>query len=54
MADIPPRQTERRLDDSAADMGTLVGLGLVEEQPKPQYAGLFLEPDIPPAAEDAA
>ncbi|MFB8033415.1 hypothetical protein ACFC5Z_10730 [Streptomyces sp. NPDC056004] len=25
-----------------------VGLGLSEGQPVPQYAGLFLEPDIPP------
>ncbi|MFG2631289.1 hypothetical protein [Streptomyces sp. NPDC048473] len=48
MADFPPRQVQRRLDDSAADMGTLVDLGLVEKQPKPQYAGLFVEPDIPP------
>lgn len=47
MADIPPRQVQRRIDDSAADMGTLVDLGLVEEQPVPQYAGLFIEPDIP-------
>ncbi|MFD4941127.1 hypothetical protein ACFVYE_21905 [Streptomyces sp. NPDC058239] len=54
MADIPQRQMQRRLDDSAADLGTPVDRGLVEEQPKPQYAGLFLEPDIPPAAEDAA
>ncbi|MFB6717621.1 MULTISPECIES: hypothetical protein [unclassified Streptomyces] len=29
-----------------------VGLGLAEEQPVPQCAGLFLEPDVPLAAED--
>ncbi|MFB6988988.1 hypothetical protein ACFC0C_33380 [Streptomyces sp. NPDC056178] len=51
MAGIPPRQVQRRTDDSAADMETLVDLGLVEEQPAPQYAGLFLEPDIPPVDE---
>ncbi|MEU2132291.1 hypothetical protein [Streptomyces sp. NPDC018352] len=47
MADFPPQQVKRRVDDSAADMGTLVDLGLAKEQPKPQYAGLFVEPDIP-------
>lgn len=31
MTDIPPRQLQRRIDDSAADMETLVDLGLVEE-----------------------
>lgn len=51
MPDTPPRQVQRRLDDSAADMATLVDLGLAEEQPVPQYAGLFLEPDTPPASE---
>ncbi|MFB8033416.1 hypothetical protein ACFC5Z_10735 [Streptomyces sp. NPDC056004] len=48
MAEFPPQQVQRRVDDSAADMETLVDLGLVEEQPVPQYAGLFVEPDIPP------
>ncbi|MFJ4738688.1 hypothetical protein [Streptomyces sp. NPDC088775] len=48
MADIPPQQVQRRVDDSAADMETLVDLGLAEEQPVPQYEGLFVEPDIPP------
>lgn len=49
MPDTPPRQVQRQLDDGAADMTTLVDLGLADEQPIPQYAGLFLEPDIPPA-----
>jgi len=39
----------RRQDDGAADLETLVDLGLAEEQPVPQYANLFLEPDVPPA-----
>ena len=52
--DTPPRQVVPRQDDGAADMGTLVDLGLAEEQPVPQYAGLFLEPDIPPAEPDDA
>ncbi|MGW1102696.1 hypothetical protein [Streptomyces sp. NPDC002540] len=37
MADIPPQQVQRRLDDTVAG-----------SPPKPQYAGLFVEPDIPP------
>ncbi|MCX5339719.1 hypothetical protein OG315_06860 [Streptomyces atratus] len=45
---------QRQVDDSAAGMETLVDLGLVEEQPVPKYAGLFLDPDIPLAAEDDA
>ncbi|MCX5108319.1 hypothetical protein OOK13_07225 [Streptomyces sp. NBC_00378] len=48
MTEFPPQQVQRRVDGSAADMETLVDLGLVEEQPVPQYAGLFVEPDIPP------
>lgn len=54
MPDTPPRPVQRRVDEGAADMGTLVDLGLVEEQPEPQYAGLFLEPDIPIVEPDDA
>lgn len=36
-----PVQVTRPLDDTAADMGTLIGMGLVEEQPVPS-------PDPPP------
>lgn len=53
MPDTPPRQVVPRQDDGAADMETLVDLGLAEEQPVPQYAELFLEPDIPPEAPPA-
>ncbi|MBQ1118528.1 hypothetical protein [Streptomyces sp. C3-3] len=49
MADTPPRPVERRIDEGAADLETLIDLGLAEEQPVPQYEGLFLEPDLPPA-----
>lgn len=52
MSDSPPRQVQRRLDDSAADTGTLVELGWIEEQPVPQSVGLFVEPDVPPLAEE--
>ncbi|MFI2354645.1 hypothetical protein ACH5AG_08160 [Streptomyces anulatus] len=47
MADTPPRQVERRIDEGAGDLETLIDLGLAEEQPVPQYEGLFLEPDLP-------
>ncbi|MBA2951981.1 hypothetical protein [Streptomyces himalayensis] len=49
------RPVARRVDESAADMGSLVRLGLADEQPvpAPQYEGLFLEPDIPPDDEPA-
>ncbi|MEU1434087.1 hypothetical protein ABZ438_08300 [Streptomyces sp. NPDC005786] len=47
MPDPQPRPVQRRLDDGAADMATLVDLGLADEQPVPQYQGLFLEPDLP-------
>ncbi|MEU2673630.1 hypothetical protein ABZ622_33170 [Streptomyces sp. NPDC007164] len=53
MPDFPPQQVQRRVDDSAADLGTLVDLGLAEEQPVPQYAGLFIEPDIPPPVDES-
>ncbi|WP_193433103.1 hypothetical protein [Streptomyces luteocolor] len=43
-----PRPMARRVDDSAADITSLVDLGLVEEPPEPSYEGLFVEPDIPP------
>lgn len=35
-AELPPeRPAIRAIDESAADMGTLVDMGLVEEQPEP-------------------
>jgi hypothetical protein len=49
MPDVPPQQVQRRVDEGAADLETLIDLGLAEEPPTPQYAGLFVEPDIPPA-----
>ncbi|WP_198544911.1 MULTISPECIES: hypothetical protein [unclassified Streptomyces] len=49
MADTPPRPVERRIDEGAGDLATLIDLGLAEEQPTPQYEDLFLEPDLPPA-----
>ncbi|WP_165283241.1 MULTISPECIES: hypothetical protein [unclassified Streptomyces] len=43
-----PRPMARRVDDSAADLPSLVALGLAEPPPQPSYEGLFLEPDVPP------
>lgn len=51
MADTAPRQVQPRVDETSADLGTLINLGLVDEQPAPQYQNLFLEPDLPPADE---
>lgn len=48
----PPRQLPPPPDTGAADAGTLVDIGVLEPQPEPpppEYEGLFLEPDIPPA-----
>ncbi|MEV6696211.1 hypothetical protein AB0M68_03485 [Streptomyces sp. NPDC051453] len=44
----------RRRDDSSADMGSLVKLGLAEPQPVPQYEGLFLEPPPLPVDDEPA
>ncbi|MEV0917819.1 hypothetical protein AB0I93_26625 [Streptomyces sp. NPDC049967] len=46
MSEAPARQMRRPIDDSAADTGTLVALGLIDPPPVPQYEGLFVEPDI--------
>lgn len=43
----PARPVQRRVDPAAADTKTLVGMGVLPEQPTPQYEGLFLEPDWP-------
>ncbi|NYE39160.1 hypothetical protein [Streptomyces fulvorobeus] len=40
------------MDDTPADRQTLTGPGLDGEQPKPQYAGLFMEPNLPPVTDE--
>ncbi|MGP3632488.1 hypothetical protein ACTU45_03765 [Streptomyces sp. 24-1644] len=56
MSYASPRQAQRRVDDTPADGQTLTGPGpgpgLDGGQPKPQYAGLFMEPDLPPVADE--
>ena len=47
MPDAVPQLPRR--DDTAADAGSLELMGRLDEQPVPaQWAGLFLEPQLPP------
>ncbi|MFJ6239603.1 hypothetical protein ACIQH0_36585 [Streptomyces griseus] len=48
---MTPQPAYRQVDGSAADLGTLIDLGLAGEQPQPPYEDLFLEPDLPPVDE---
>lgn len=50
MADTPPRQVQRRSDESAAG-SVSEAPGRTEAVPTPRYQGLFVEPDLPPFAE---
>jgi len=51
MPDPVPRSPRR--DDAAADAAGLERMGRLEERPvPPQWSGLFLEPDLPPALEE--
>jgi hypothetical protein len=54
MPNRPPRQLPPPPDTGMADAGTLVDIDVLEPQPEPpppEYQGLFLEPDIPPATD---
>lgn len=49
MTDTPARATQRHSDGTptaTADTGTAA------PRPTPQYAGLFIEPDLPPAPDE--
>ncbi|MFJ8888640.1 hypothetical protein ACIRJR_35280 [Streptomyces sp. NPDC102402] len=46
MTDMPARTIQRRSDSTAIDTGT------TDPLPTPQYAGLFIEPDLPPLADE--
>jgi hypothetical protein len=46
------RPVQRRVDEAAADAGTLADMGVVEEPPIPSIAP-FLEPSFPPPDEPA-
>jgi hypothetical protein len=44
-----PRPASRRTDNSAADMDSLVNLGLAEEQPVPEPPPPAIDPFLQPA-----
>ncbi|MFE3519233.1 hypothetical protein [Streptomyces sp. NPDC059166] len=48
MTDLPARTTRRSADTAPAVADRAVATPL----PAPQYAGLFIEPDLPPAADE--
>jgi hypothetical protein len=48
------RPVQRRVDEAAADAGTLADMGVIEEQPIPTPSiAPFLEPSFPPPEEPA-
>lgn len=54
MTDMPARTTQRHSTGTAADTGAqLAAPGSAAPLPSPQYAGLFIEPDLPPLLDDA-
>lgn len=46
------RPVQRRVDEAAADAGTLVDMGVIDEPPTPSISP-FLEPSFPPPDEPA-
>ena len=49
----PAVTRQPRRDDAAADMGSLVRMGRIDEQPIPAPStNPFLEPDLPPPPND--
>jgi hypothetical protein len=44
-----PRRTAQSIDTAAADMGSLVDLGIVEEQPEPEPPPPAIDPFLQPA-----
>ena len=49
----PPAALTPRRDDTAADVGSLVGMGRIEPQPIPAPSiSPFLEPDLPSAPDE--
>ncbi|MFC8227755.1 hypothetical protein [Streptomyces sp. NPDC057287] len=50
MTDMPARTTTRRPDSTSA--ATAHDTGLASPLPTPQYAGLFIEPDLPPVTDE--
>ncbi|MFD4031267.1 hypothetical protein OG596_17460 [Streptomyces sp. NBC_01102] len=50
MTDMPARTTHRHSDSSAA--AASADTGAAAPLPTPQYAGLFIEPDLPPLTDE--
>ncbi|MFG2593258.1 hypothetical protein OG379_20830 [Streptomyces sp. NBC_01166] len=50
MTDTPARTAQRHHD--AASAATIADTGASSPLPTPQYAGLFIEPDLPPVADE--
>ncbi|CAM5478077.1 hypothetical protein AB0H45_20790 [Streptomyces atroolivaceus] len=50
MTDMPARTTQRRPDGASA--ATNAETGNPAPLPTPQYAGLFIEPDLPPVTDE--
>ncbi|MFI8004126.1 hypothetical protein [Streptomyces sp. NPDC086010] len=48
MTDMPARTNQRHSDGAVASVDTAAAAPL----PSPQYAGLFMEPDLPPVTDD--
>ncbi|MFE4450567.1 hypothetical protein [Streptomyces sp. NPDC056796] len=48
MTDMPARTTQRRPEGTA----TTTDAGSAAPLPTPQYAGLFIEPDLPPVTDE--
>uniref|UniRef100_A0AAU3GVF2 Uncharacterized protein n=1 Tax=Streptomyces sp. NBC_01401 TaxID=2903854 RepID=A0AAU3GVF2_9ACTN len=50
MTDTSARTTQRRSDGTSA--ATTADTGTTAPLPTPQYAGLFVEPDLPPVPDE--
>ncbi|MFE4695052.1 MULTISPECIES: hypothetical protein [Streptomyces] len=48
MTDMPARTIQRH-----ADTATTTDTGAAAPLPSPQYAGLFIEPDLPPFTDES-
>ncbi|MEH0404331.1 hypothetical protein ACFY7V_22840 [[Kitasatospora] papulosa] len=48
MTDMPSRTIQRHADSAT----TTVDTGAAAPLPSPQYAGLFIEPDLPPFTDE--
>ncbi|MDF6019819.1 hypothetical protein [Streptomyces sp. JH34] len=49
MTDMPARTIQRRADSATVTADT----GAADPLPTPQYAGLFIEPDLPPFTDES-